>query len=104
MRPGHTVGEVYDAHKRTFEKAGYGHAALTACGYTMGAMYPPTWMDWPMFWTGNPQVIAPGMVYFLHMILFDRGAGLAMCIGESAIVTEGAPERINHVPREVIAK
>ena len=104
LRPGHTIGEVYDTHKRSFEKAGYGHATLAACGYTMGAMYPPTWMDWPMFWTGNPQVIEPGMVYFLHLILFDKDAGLSMCIGESAIVTEGAPERINHVPREVIAK
>lgn len=102
LRPGRTVGEIYDIHKQTLEQAGYGHAALAACGYTMGAMYPPTWMDWPMFWSGNPQIIEPGMVFFLHMILFDRDAGLSMCMGETSIVTTGACERLNHVPRELI--
>ena len=102
LRPGRTIGEVFDVHARTFERAGFGGAALAACGYTMGAMYPPTWMDWPMLWSGNPQVIEPGMVFFLHMILFDRERGLSMAIGESAIVTEGACERINHIPRELI--
>ncbi len=102
LRPGRTVGEVYDIHKHTLDHAGYGDAALAACGYTMGAMYPPTWMDWPMFWSGNPQVLEPGMVFFLHMILFNRNAGLSMCMGETAIVTAGACERVNHVPRRLI--
>ncbi len=102
LRPGHTVGEIYDIHKQTLDRAGYGHAVLAACGSTMGAMYPPTWMDWPMFWSGNPQVIEPGMVFFLHMILFDRDAGLSMCMGETSLVTAGAGERVNHVPRELI--
>ena len=102
LRPGHTVGEVFDAHQSTMDRAGFGHATLAACGYTMGAMYPPTWMDWPMFWTGNPQIIEPGMVFFLHMFLFDKEAGLSMGIGETAIVTDGACERVNHIPREVI--
>jgi Xaa-Pro dipeptidase len=103
LRPGKTVGEVFAAHKTTFEKAGFGHAIQAACGYTMGAMYPPTWMDWPMIYADNPQVIEPGMVFFTHMILFDRPKDLSMCIGESVVVTNGAPERINHVPREVIS-
>ena len=102
LTPGHTVGEVCDLYHQTMARAGYDHATHAACGYTMGAMYPPTWMDWPMFWSGNPQVIAPGMVFFLHMILFDKEAGLSMCIGETAIVTEGNCERVNHVPRELI--
>jgi Xaa-Pro dipeptidase len=104
LRPGRTVGEVYDTHQRSFEKSGWGHATLSACGYTMGAMYPPTWMDWPMFWTGHPQVIEAGMVFFLHMILFDKDAGLTMCVGETAIVTEGDCERVNHVPDGLILK
>ncbi len=104
FRPGRTVGEVYDTHQRSFEKSGWGHATLSACGYTMGAMYPPTWMDWPMFWTGNPQPIEAGMVFFLHMILFDKDAGLTMSVGETAIVTEGACEPVNHVPEGLILK
>ena len=104
LRPGRTVGEVFDAHKSTLEAAGFADAALAACGYTMGAMYPPTWMDWPMFWAGNPQVIEAGMAFFLHMILFDEESGLSMCIGETAIVTDDGCERVNHIPREVIVK
>ena len=102
LRLGTTVGELYDTHTRTIEKAGFGDSALAACGYTLGASYPPTWMDWPMLWTGNPQVLEAGMVFFMHMILFDKDAGLSMCIGETAIVTEGECERVNHIPREPI--
>lgn len=102
LRPGRTVGEIFDLHTRMMAKAGHEKAAMSACGYTMGAMYPPTWMDWPMFWTGNPQIIEPGMVFFLHMILFDRDSGTGMCIGETAIVGENGPERVNHVPRTPI--
>lgn len=104
LRPGRTVGEVFEVHAQSFKKTGYGHAALSACGYTMGAMYPPTWMDWPMFWSGNPQVIDAGMVFFLHMILFDREAGASMCIGETAIVTEQACEQVTHIPRTLIVR
>ena len=104
LRPGRTVGEVFEIHARSFKSAGYGHAVLSACGYTMGAMYPPTWMDWPMFWSGNPQVIAAGMVFFLHMILFDREDGASMCIGETAIVTEQACDRVTHIPRTLIVR
>jgi Xaa-Pro dipeptidase len=102
LRPGKTVGEVFDAHARSFTRSGYGHAYLSACGYTMGATYPPTWMDWPMLYTGNPQVIAPNMVFFMHMILIDRKTGLAMSLGETAIVTRGGSEPVNHAPRELV--
>ena len=102
LRPGKTVGDVFDVHARSLADSGFGHASLAACGYTMGAMYPPTWMDWPMVWAGNPQVLAPGMVFFLHMVLLDDMTGLSMCIGETAIVTDGECERVNHIPREPI--
>ncbi|MEM1383931.1 MAG: hypothetical protein AAGG06_09850, partial [Pseudomonadota bacterium] len=59
--------------------------------------YPPTWMDWPMIWEGNPQVLSPGMVFFVHIILLDDRTGCSMALGETAIVNEGACERITHV-------
>ena len=102
LRPGRTVGEVFDVHAKVMIEHGYGEAYLHACGYTLGAMYPPTWMDWPMIYTGNPQVLAPGMVFFMHMNLLDRATGLAMSAGETAIVTEGACEPVNHVPRALV--
>ena len=102
LRPGATIGEIYDTHLQVVTEAGFGDSTLAACGYTLGIAYPPTWMDWPMMWTGNPCVIQAGMVFFMHMILFDAQSGLSMCIGETAIVTESKAERVNHVPRACI--
>jgi len=102
LKPGKTVGDVFDAHARSFKRSGYGHASLAACGYTLGATYPPTWMDWPMMYTGNSQVIAPNMVFFMHMILVDRRTGLTMSLGETAIVTKGASEPVNHAPSALV--
>ena len=49
LKPGNTVGGIYRTHVDGFVKAGYGHATLKACGYSMGISYPPTWMDWFYF-------------------------------------------------------
>ena len=102
LKPGATVGAIFDVHARVMTEMGQGANFLNACGYTMGATYPPTWMDWPMLYTGNPQVIEPGMVFFMHMILLDNETGLTMSLGETAIVTEGACEPVNHAPRTLI--
>jgi Xaa-Pro dipeptidase len=102
VRPGNTVGEIFDTHARALSKAGYDGCYLNACGYTLGITYPPNWMDWPMCWHGNPQVLAPGMVFFLHMILLDGRTGLSMSLGETAIVTQGAADLVNHAPRQPV--
>jgi Xaa-Pro dipeptidase len=68
----------------------------------MGATFPPTWMEQPMIYRDSPQVLQPNMVFFTHMIVSDRENGLIMSLGETSIVTEGAPEVITHVPREPI--
>ena len=36
------------------------------------------------------------------MILLDARTGLSMCIGETAIVTDGACEPVNRIPRMII--
>lgn len=102
LRPAHTVGQVFDAHARTLTRAGYVGHFLNACGYTMGATYPPTWMDWPMVYAGEPQVLAPNMVFFLHMILLDSNTGLSMSLGETAIITETGCELVSHAPSEIV--
>jgi len=102
LTAGNTVGELYAAHEKTMQANGFSHAALSACGYSVGISYPPSWMDWPMIWKDNPQVLEAGMVFFLHMILLDDRTGLSMCIGETAIVTDGACEPVNRVPRAII--
>ena len=102
LRPGDTVGQVFAAHAEVLTKAGYAGHFLNACGYTMGATYPPTWMDWPMVYAGEPQVLAPNMVFFLHMILLNSDTGLSMSLGETAIITEAGCEPISHAPRDLL--
>lgn len=102
IRPGNTVGDMYEAHRSAFARHGYEHALLRACGYTMGATWPPTWMEQPQIFEGNSVVLEPDMTFFTHMILVDHETGLTMSLGEQVIVTEGEPEVITHVPREAI--
>jgi Xaa-Pro dipeptidase len=102
LRPGRTVGEVFETHARILTEAGYKDHYLNACGYTMGATYPPTWMDWPMIYAGNPQVLEPGMVFFVHMILLGRRSGLSMSLGETSIVTPRGAEPVTHAPLELV--
>ena len=104
LRPGTTVGELFDIYKATLEDRGEHDAVLTVAGYTMGAMWPPTWMEEPMIFEGNPLVLEENMTFFTHMILNDRETGLSMAVGETAIVTKNVPEIITHTPREPIIK
>jgi Xaa-Pro dipeptidase len=104
LRPGNTLGEVFEVHRSTLARHGYEHALLKACGYTMGATFPPTWMEQPMIYRDNPLRLEANMVFFTHMILSDLQTGLIMSLGETSIITAGGPERITHVPREPIIR
>ncbi len=104
LRPGTTVGELYDTYRSTLEDNGEKDAVLTVCGYTMGATCPPTWMEQPMIFEGNPLVLEENMSFFTHMILNDRESGRSMAVAEQAIITAGDPEIITHVPRVPIIR
>ncbi|MCP4472880.1 MAG: aminopeptidase P family protein [Gammaproteobacteria bacterium] len=104
LRPGTTVGEIYDKYRSTLEDNDEKQAVLTVCGYTMGAAWPPTWMEQPMIYEENPVVLKENMSFFTHMILNDRETGLSMAVAEQAIITGGAPEIVTHVPRTPIIK
>ena len=92
---GNTVGEVFDVHAKTLDNHRYKNSRMNACGYSLGATFSPTWMDVPpMIFTGNPLIIKPGMVFFMHMILMDSKAQLAMNLGETYLVTEDGNERL----------
>ncbi|MDB9935681.1 Xaa-Pro peptidase family protein [Candidatus Pelagibacter sp.] len=92
--PGKTAGDVFDIHAKTFDDLGYNKARMNACGYSLGSTFSPNWMDWPMLYTGNPYVITPGNVFFMHMILMDSDNELAMNLGETYLVTENGNERL----------
>jgi len=94
LTSGNTVGEVFDVHAKTFDDLGFNKARMNACGYSLGSTFSPNWMDWPMLYTGNPYVIRPGNVFFMHMILMDSESNLAMNLGETYLVTENGNERL----------
>jgi Xaa-Pro dipeptidase len=96
-RPGATYGDIFDAHAKALDNAGLGEHKLNACGYSLGALYPPTWMDWPMIYAGNPVVVEPNMVIFMHMILLDWEHNLAMAFGDTVVVTPDGCETLSQM-------
>ncbi|RZO63338.1 MAG: aminopeptidase P family protein [Candidatus Pelagibacterales bacterium] len=92
--PGNTAGDVFDIHAKTFDDLSYNKARMNACGYSLGSTFSPNWMDWPMLYTGNPYIIQPGNIFFMHMILMDSENQLAMNLGETYLVTENGNERL----------
>ena len=95
IRPGNTMGTVFEAHAKKLDQHNFGHARLNACGYGMGATYNPIWVEFPMFYKDNPKLMQTGNVFFLHMILMDSKSGLAMCWGHSVRVTDTGVERLS---------
>ena len=104
LKPGRPIGEVFDAHARVLDKAGYQAHRMNATGYSLGAVFAPNWMDWPMFYHGNPELAAPGQVYFIHMIIFDSAAGLAMTSGQTVLVTDGAAEVLSKRSTKLVVR
>jgi Xaa-Pro dipeptidase len=97
MRPGRTFGDVFEAHARVMDGRGLEKHRLAACGYSLGARFTPSWMEWPMFYRANPAEIRPDMTLFAHMILMDSDSGTAMCVGRSYLTTVGAPEPLSRL-------
>ncbi|WP_027132656.1 M24 family metallopeptidase [Geminicoccus roseus] len=102
--PGRTMGEVFDAQAAVLDRHGMRAHRLNATGYSLGAVYAPSWMDWPMFYTGNPVVMAPGMTFFIHIILMNSETGRAMTLARTSLVTEGKAEPLAKAPLEMIVR
>ncbi len=104
LRPGKTAGEVFDAHARVMDAHGMREHRLNACGYSLGAKFTPSWMDFPMFYRGNEVVIAEGMVFFAHMILMNSASEAAYCLGRTYIIGTRKPEPVSKYPLTMIAR
>jgi len=104
LRPGNKVGEVFDTHAKILDRLGYNKSRMNACGYSLGTTFAPNWMDWPMIYKGNPVVLAPGMIFFMHMILMDSENQLAMNLGESYLLTNSGNERLGKKKLDLVTK
>ena len=79
--------------RELLDKDGLSHIAVA--GYSLGGKFTPTWMDFPMFYHGNPVEIEPDQVFFAHMILMDSDNGSAYCLGRTYIITADKPEPVS---------
>ena len=84
------------------DAAGLKEHRLNACGYSLGATFNPSWMDYPMLFTQHDVVIEPNMVFFMHMIILDSDRGVTMCPGETSVITASGAERLSKMPRDLI--
>jgi Xaa-Pro dipeptidase len=104
MTPGNTFGDVFDAHARALETHDLTRHRLNACGYSVGARFAPSWMDTPMFYQGNSEVIAPNMTLFAHLIIVDSEAEAAMTLGRTYLTTETQPRPLSRHDLDLIVK
>lgn len=104
LKPGNTAGDVFAAHARVFDEHGLSSHRLNACGYSLGAKFTPSWMDWPMFYEANDWPLVPGMVMFAHMILMDSESETAMCLGRTYLVGETGAEALNLPDLELVLR
>ncbi|MCB1473098.1 MAG: aminopeptidase P family protein, partial [Rhodobiaceae bacterium] len=104
LRPGKTAGDVFEAHRAVMDAHGLQKHRLNACGYSLGAKFTPSWMDWPMFYAGNPWVLEPDMVMFTHMIIMDSDAGAALCLGRTSLVTQSGSAPLSRASLDLVVK
>ncbi len=104
LRPGEPLGAVFDAHARVLDARGHRAHRLNACGYSLGTTFAPNWMDWPMLHAGQPVAAQPGMVFFIHIILFDAERGLPMTLGRTSLVTEAGAEPLSRASLDLVRR
>ncbi len=101
LKPGEPIGKVFDAYISICDKKGMKYDRFNACGYSLGATFSSTWMDWPMFYHGNMTLAEPGMVFFPQAILMDRNTQQAISIGHTVIVTENGCKSLSKLSTDL---
>ena len=100
--PNIPIGNIDDAHRRVFDEAGQKVHRYSACGYSLGATFRPSWMDVPpMIYSGNPLLCEPGMVLFLHAMLANTETGYAMSFGHTLLITKKGREVLSGLSTEL---
>ena len=61
-------------------------------------------MGWPMLYTGNPVILEPGMVFFMHMILMDSKNKLSMNLGKTYLVTNSGNQKMGKKKLDLVIK
>ena len=104
MKVGNTFSDMFDAHAKALDEAGLSRHRLNACGYSLGAVFTPCWMDKPMIFSGNETVIVENMVIFTHMIIADSESETAMTLGQSYITGKSGPQDLSQHDIDLIIR
>lgn len=102
LKPGNTLGNVFNEHARILDEHGLRKHRLNACGYSVGSRFTPSWMDPQMFFEGAETVIEPNMTFFLHMILMDSESGTAQTLGRTSLVTQNGSESLSRASLDLV--
>ncbi|MEM7072179.1 MAG: Xaa-Pro peptidase family protein, partial [Pseudomonadota bacterium] len=102
LQSGTSCGEIFDEYARILDKAGFGAYKLNNCGHAVGASFPPSWVDWPMLYAGNPVKLRVGMVFFIRIVVLDLNAGLVQTLGRSTVIDDHGPKPLSSLKLELI--
>ncbi len=102
IKPEERMAKVFAEHARVLDAAGYKDHRMNACGYSLGAMFSPIWMDFPMFYANNPFVMQTNNVFFVHIILMNSKTGNSMTLGQTVRVTDNGVERLSRQPTDLV--
>ncbi|CEN59251.1 Putative Peptidase M24 [Aspergillus calidoustus] len=98
LKPGKPIGDVFEAYARVADENGFRDQRFNSCGYSLGATFSPTWMDFPMFVRGQDVIAKKGMVFFIHIILMDKATDTASSVGQTVEVTEDGCVSLSKLP------
>lgn len=98
LKPGREIGDVFEAYARVADENGFRDQRFNSCGYSLGATFAPTWMDFPMFVRGQNVVAKKGMVFFIHIILMDKATDTASSVGQTVEVTDDGCVPLSKLP------
>ncbi|MCW2305743.1 M24 family metallopeptidase [Rhodobium gokarnense] len=104
LKTGTKFADVFETYARESDSRGLAPHRLNACGYSLGARFAPSWMDWPMFYRDNRAEVVPDMVLFVHIILADSSSETAMTLGRTYLTTDGAPEPLSKLSLDLVTK
>ncbi|PGH30680.1 hypothetical protein GX50_06544 [[Emmonsia] crescens] len=98
LKPGREISDVFEAYARVADENGFQDQRFNSCGYSLGATFSPTWMDFPMFVRGQNVVAKPGMIFFIHIILMDKATDTASSVGQTVEVTQDGCVSLSKLP------
>jgi ectoine hydrolase len=100
-RPGNTCEDIANAFFAVLAR--YGIVKNNRTGYPIGLSYPPDWGERTMsLRAGDRTELVPGMTFHFMTALWMEDWGLE--ITESIAITDGAPELLADVPRQLFVK